>query len=136
MNKAYIKYGFPLSLLFVIGCLAINEKVAFFVHWNDIYGFGIDPKACYYLSMFYLAIVTCFTSYFFYLKLDEDEKEDHVHTGYFILSFLLGLPVICLAIVGPLAHPLIAASILVSVLWSANKLYHVWAVSKDTDKDK
>ena len=125
MNKIYVKYGFPLSLLFILLCLVFNPHVAFLVQWNDLYDLHLDPKACYYISLIYLSIVTCITSYYFYLKMEEDHQENAVHAGYFSLSFLLGIPVVCLAIIGPFAHGMIALTIVASVAWSLVKLYHV-----------
>lgn len=125
MNKIFIKYGFPLSLIFIMLCLAFNKDVAFLVQWNTQYGLNIDPKACYYISLIYLSIVTCITSYYFYLKMEEAPNEEQLHAGYFTLSFLLGLPVVCIAILGPFAHGMIALTILASAAWCFVKLYHV-----------
>jgi len=134
MNKIFIKYGFPLSLVFVMICLAFNSHVAFLVEWNDIYRLNLNPKACYYISLVYLSIVTCITSYYFYLKLEETPQEDALHVGYFTISFLLGMPVVCLAIIGPFSHIIIALTILASAAWSFFKLYHVFVLSQEEEK--
>ena len=125
MNKIFVKYGFPLSLIVVMICLAFNKDVAFLVQWNDTYQFNLDSKACYYLSLIYLSIVTCITGYYFYLKMEEQPHEEELHAGYFTLSFLLAIPLVCIAIIGPFAHGMIALTILASVIWSFAKLYQV-----------
>ncbi len=105
-------------------CLAFNDHVAFLVQWNDVYNLHIDSKACYYISLIYLSIVTSITSYYFYLKMIETHVEEELHPGCFTLSFLLGLPVVCLAIIGPFAHGMIALSILASMTWVLMKVYY------------
>ncbi|MBK9396473.1 MAG: hypothetical protein IPN55_04255 [Saprospiraceae bacterium] len=87
MNKIFIKYGFPLSLIFIMLCLAFNKDVAFLVQWNIQYGLNIDPKACYYISLIYLSIVTCITSYYFYLKMEEEPNEEQLHPVILLYHF-------------------------------------------------
>lgn len=127
MNKIYVKYGFPVSLIVMMICLAFNTDVAFLVQWNESYHLHLDPKACYYISLIYNSIVTCIISYYFYLKMEESPVFDAVHPGYFLLSFLLSIPLICLAFIGPAAHGVIALTIVASLFWTLAKLYQVVA---------
>lgn len=123
MNKIFLKYGFPLSLVFILLCLAINENTLFAVHWNEEFNLGLDPRLCYYLSIIYLALLTTYISYYFYIKLMEKDPEQYFHKGYFIFSWLLSFPLMMLIVTGPFADQLIVGSIFISFVWAANQIY-------------
>lgn len=93
--------------------------------WDNQLGLGIGMQASYYISLIYLSVMTCLLSYYFYDKLEQVHQTKQIHTGYFILSFLLSIPMMTLIIFNPFSHNIIATTIGASFLWALYKVYHV-----------